>query len=105
MNRLSIITFATALCLATAAHAQDKIPLRYGEIANSARGISALGIVLAQRNGFFEREGIDFKVVPLRGTSFQVEALDKGDVDVANTAMPYLIQAVLKGSPSVGIAG
>jgi ABC-type nitrate/sulfonate/bicarbonate transport system substrate-binding protein len=104
MRHLTLATFAILLASA-AAHAQDKITLRYGEIANSARGISALGIVVAQRKGFFEREGIDLKVVPLRGTSFQVEALDKGDVDVANTAMPYLIQAVLKGSPSVGIAG
>jgi ABC-type nitrate/sulfonate/bicarbonate transport system substrate-binding protein len=103
MNRLLIT--AVALCLTAAAHAQDKITLRYGEIANSARGISALGMAVAQRKGFFERAGIDLKVVPLRGTSFQVEALDKGDVEVANTAMPYLIQAVLKGSPSVGIVG
>jgi ABC-type nitrate/sulfonate/bicarbonate transport system substrate-binding protein len=105
MKRLAIITSTIALCLTAAAHAQDRIVLRYGEIANSARGISALGIAVAQRKGFFEREGIDLTVVPLRGTSFQVEALDKGDVEVANTAMPYLIQAVLKGSPSVGIAG
>ena len=104
MNRLSITT--TALCLvATAAQAQDKVTLRYGEIANSARGISALGMAVAQRKSFFEREGIDLKVVGLRGTSFQVEALDKGDVELTNTAMPYLIQAVLKGSPSVGIVG
>jgi ABC-type nitrate/sulfonate/bicarbonate transport system substrate-binding protein len=98
---------AALLCtgLAAPAHAEDKITLRYGEIANSARGISTLGITIAQRKGFLEREGIDFKVVGLRGTSFQVEALDKGDVDVANTAMPYLIQAVLKGSGSVGIVG
>jgi ABC-type nitrate/sulfonate/bicarbonate transport system substrate-binding protein len=96
-----------ALCvgLVAPAHAEDKITLRYGEIANSARGISTLGINIAQRKGFLEREGIDFKVVGLRGTSFQVEALDKGDVEVANTAMPYLIQAVLKGSSSVGIVG
>jgi ABC-type nitrate/sulfonate/bicarbonate transport system substrate-binding protein len=106
MNRLSIAALTTALCLAaTTARAQDKIALRYGEIANSARGISALGIAVGQRKGFFERAGIDLKVVGLRGTSFQVEALDKGDVEVANTALPYLIQAVLKGSPSVGIAG
>jgi ABC-type nitrate/sulfonate/bicarbonate transport system substrate-binding protein len=98
---------AFALCagLIAPAHGEDRITLRYGEIANSARGISTLGIHIAQRKGFLEREGIDFKVVGLRGTSFQVEALDKGEVEVANTAMPYLIQAVLKGSSSVGIVG
>ena len=98
---------ALALCvgLIAPAHGEDKITLRYGEIANSARGISTLGIHIAQRKGFLEREGIDFKVVGLRGTSFQVAALDNGEVEVANTAMPYLIQAVLKGSDSVGIVG
>ena len=98
---------AAILCLGllTPAHGEDKITLRFGEIANSARGISAAAINIAQRKGFLEREGVDLKVVGLRGTSFQVEALDKGDVEVVNTAMPYLIQAVLKGSDSVGIVG
>ena len=62
-------------------------------------------INIAQRKGFLEREGIDFKTVGLRGTSYQVEELDKGNVEVVNTALPYLIQAVLKGSGSVGVVG
>ncbi len=107
MSRLFIAALASAVgaIAIPAAQAQEKITLRYGEIANSARGISAVAIGVAQRKGFFEREGIDFKTVGLRGTSFQVEELDRGGVEVANTAMPYLIQAVLKGSNSVGIAG
>jgi ABC-type nitrate/sulfonate/bicarbonate transport system substrate-binding protein len=106
-DRVLAAAAAAILCagLSAAARAADKITLRYGEIANSARGVSTLAINIAQRKGFLEREGIDFKVVGLRGTSFQVEALDNGDVEVANTAMPYLIQAVLKGSNSVGIVG
>ena len=103
-----MLAAATAvLCVGSIgpAHSQGKITLRYGEIANSARGVSAVAINIAQRKGFLEREGIDFKVVGLRGTSFQVEELDKGNVEVVNTAMPYLIQAVLKGSNSVGIVG
>ncbi len=104
---MSIRVLAAALCagLITPAHSADRITLRYGEIANSARGVSTVGIAIAQRKGFLEREGIDFKTVGLRGTSFQVEELDKGNVEVVNTAMPYLIQAVLKGSNSVGIVG
>ena len=107
MSARVLAAVAAVLCvgLIEAAHSEDKISLRYGEIANSARGVSAVAIHIAQRQGFLEREGIDFKVVGLRGTSFQVEELDKGNVEVVNTAMPYLIQAVLKGSNSVGIAG
>jgi ABC-type nitrate/sulfonate/bicarbonate transport system substrate-binding protein len=107
MSARVLMAAVAVVCVGSigAAHSEDKITLRYGEIANSARGVSTLGIHIAQRKGFLEREGIDFKVVGLRGTSFQVEALDKGNVEVANTAMPYLIQAVLKGSNSVGIIG
>ena len=98
---------AAVLCmeLIRPAHSEDKITLRFGEIANSARGVPAAAMNIAQRKGFLEREGIDLKVVGLRGTSFQVEALDKGEVEIVNTAMPYLIQAVLKGSNAVGIVG
>jgi ABC-type nitrate/sulfonate/bicarbonate transport system substrate-binding protein len=107
MSIRAMAAAAAVLCAGSinAAHSEDKITLRYGEIANSARGVSAVAINIALRKGFLEREGIDFKVVGLRGTSFQVEELDKGNVEVVNTAMPYLIQAVLKGSNAVGIVG
>ena len=41
----------------------------------------------------------------MRGVQYQIEELDKGNVDVSHTATPYLIQLVLKGSPSVAIVG
>lgn len=105
MNVRLLTTALLCVGLVAPAHGEDKITLRYGEIANSARSISTLGINIARRKGFFEREGIDLQVVGLPGTSFQVAALDKGEVDVANTATPYLIDAALKGSASVGIVG
>jgi ABC-type nitrate/sulfonate/bicarbonate transport system substrate-binding protein len=98
-----------AILIATAgpgpARAQNRIALRYGEIANSARTISSVGVNVAERKGFLAQEGIDLKIVGLRGVQYQVEELDKGNVDVAYTALPYLIQAVLKGSDSAGIIG
>jgi NitT/TauT family transport system substrate-binding protein len=87
------------------AQAQDKITLRYGQIANSARSISSVALTVAQRKGFLEREGIDLEVVGLRGTQYQIEELDKGNVELSHTATPYLIQAVLGGSNAVGIVG
>ena len=87
------------------ARAQDKITLRYGQIANSARSISSVALTVAQRKGFLEREGIDLEVVGLRGTQYQIEALDKGNVELSHTATPYLIQAVLGGSNAVGVVG
>jgi ABC-type nitrate/sulfonate/bicarbonate transport system substrate-binding protein len=104
---------AIAVCLALlsalagleAARAADPVTLRYGQIANSARSVSSLALVVAQRKGFLAREGIDLKVAGLAGTHYQVEALDKGEVDVSHTALPYLIEAVRKGSNSVAIVG
>jgi ABC-type nitrate/sulfonate/bicarbonate transport system substrate-binding protein len=87
------------------AHAADKITLRYGQIANSARSVSSVALTVAQRKGFLAREGIDLEVVGLRGTQYQIEELDKGNVELSHTATPYLIQAVLHGSNSVGIVG
>jgi len=99
-----LVAVATAL-LASPAAAQDKIKLRYAQIANSARSVSSLALNIAQRKGFLARENIELEVVGLRGVQYQIEELDKGTVDVSHTATPYLIEGVLKGSPTVGIVG
>ena len=91
--------------LIQSAHGEDRITLRFGQIANSARSVSSIALTVAQRKGFLEREGIDLKVVGLRGTQYQIEELDKGNVELSHTATPYLIQAVLAGSSSVGVVG
>jgi ABC-type nitrate/sulfonate/bicarbonate transport system substrate-binding protein len=91
--------------LVQGAQAQEKVKLRYGQIANSARSISSLALVTAQRKGFLAKEGIELEIVGLRGVQYQIEELDKGTVDVSHTATPYLIQLALKGSPSVAIVG
>src|ERR1700756_2114403 len=104
--RFRLLAAAGVACaLAQTAHAEDKITLRFGVIANSARSVSSLALYVAQRKGYFEREGIDLKVVGLRGVQYQIEELDKGNVDLSHTATPYLIQAVLKGSDSVAVGG
>ncbi|HLH97548.1 MAG TPA: ABC transporter substrate-binding protein [Xanthobacteraceae bacterium] len=95
---------AALLGLSTAG-AAEPVTLRYGQIANSARSVSSLALTVAQRKGFLAQEGIDLKVVGLAGTSHQVEALDRGEVELSHTALPYLVEAVLKGSHSVGIVG
>ena len=95
----------SCVSLVPAAQAQEKVTLRYGQIANSARSISSVGLYVGQRKGFFAKEGITLEIVGLRGVQYQIEELDKGNVDVSHTATPYLIQAVLNGSPSVAIVG
>src|SRR5262245_46725421 len=104
MLRVLLAATAAVLLVAPAA-AQEKVKLRYGQIANSARSVSSLALNIAQRKGFLAKENIELEVIGLRGVQYQVEELDKGTVDVSHTATPYLIQLVLKGSPSVAIVG
>ena len=87
-----------------AASAAELITLRYGQNAASSGSLSALPLTVAQRKGFFIREGLNLEVVPIAGgTDRIVAALDKGEIDAGKNATPYLIQAVLKGSDAVAV--
>ena len=79
--------------------------LRLGFNANSARNMAEIPNVVAQRKGFFAREGLTVTMVPLMGTTHMIAALDSGDVDATGTAAPYMIEAALKGSDSVAVIG
>jgi ABC-type nitrate/sulfonate/bicarbonate transport system substrate-binding protein len=97
------------MVLATSGGAQESAPtpltLRLGFNANSARNMAEIPNVVAQRRGFFAREGLAVTMVPLMGTTHMVAALDNGDVDATGTALPYLIQAVLRGSDAAAVIG
>ena len=82
------------------------ITVRYGQIPSTIKTVSALQFTIAQRKGFFSLEGINLAMVPIEGGAINMmAALDKGTVEITRTATPYLIQAVLKGSEGVAIAG
>src|SRR5712692_4920661 len=101
---LSIVGALLCASLIEAAHAAEMITLRYGQNATSAGSLSSLPLSVAERKGFFLREGINLVVVPIAGgTDRIVAALDKGEIDAGKNATPYLIQAVLKGSDAVAI--
>jgi len=106
MNR-RILFFVASLFYTSfieAAYAAELITLRYGQNAASAGSLSSLPLAVAERKGFFVREGLNLEVVPIPGgTDRIVAALDKGEIDAGKNATPYLIQAVLKGSDAVAI--
>ena len=80
--------------------------LRFGQIPSTVRAVSSLYLYVAEKQGFFTRENIAVETVQIPGgTGNMVAALDRGEVDVTQTATPYLIQAVLNGSPAAAIAG
>jgi NitT/TauT family transport system substrate-binding protein len=104
------MTFRTLAIFVTlagfsSAHAESAT-LRFGQIPSTARAVSSLYLYVAEKQGFFARENVAVDVMQIPGgTGNMVAALDRGEVDVTQTATPYLIQAVLNGSPAVAIAG
>jgi ABC-type nitrate/sulfonate/bicarbonate transport system substrate-binding protein len=79
--------------------------LRFGQIPSTVRGTSSVYLHIAEQKGYFARENIKLeRVVIPGGTDKMVAALAAGAVDITQTATPYLIQAVLRGSDAVGIA-
>ena len=95
----------TALSCTVMASAQN-MTLRYGQIPSTIKTVSALQFHLAQRKGFFAQQGISLEMIPIDGgAANMVLALNKGTVDIARAATPYLIQDVLKGSDNVAILG
>src|ERR1700684_3236657 len=73
--------------------------LRFGQIPSTVHAVSSLYLYIAEKQGFFARENIAVNAVQIPGgTGNMVAALDRGEVDVTQTATPYLIQAVLNGS-------
>src|SRR2546426_6428393 len=106
MNRRILSVLGALFCVSfvQAAQAADVITLRYGQNAASAGSLSSLPLTVAERKGFFVREGINLEVVPIPGGMDRiVAALDKGEIDTGKNTTPYLIQAVLKGSDAVAI--
>jgi ABC-type nitrate/sulfonate/bicarbonate transport system substrate-binding protein len=100
-------TILAALALFASAHsaAAQTVTLRYGQAFSALRSIFALPLLVAEREGYFAREGLDFVTVPIPGGGEKlVEALHDGQADISHVATPFLIQAALKGSDAVAIA-
>jgi ABC-type nitrate/sulfonate/bicarbonate transport system substrate-binding protein len=103
---VALILFIVVLAVrASAAGAQAPV-LRYGQATSAAKSIFSLPIVVAEREGLFQREGLDFRVViPIPGGSDKmIAALHDDIVDVTHVATPFLVRAALAGSDAVAIA-
>ena len=97
---------AALLCLcACQSAAGEAIPLRYGQAYSALRSIFALPLLVAEREGYFVREGLDFSMLPVPGGGEKlIAALHDGTADISHVATPFLIQAALAGSDAVAIA-
>jgi len=99
------IVLAAALCVLFASPAAAQtVTLRYGQAYSAMRSIFALPILVAEREGFFAREGLNFVFVPIPGGGEKlIAALHDGTADISHVATPFLIQAALKGSDAVAV--
>jgi len=86
--------------------AAQTITLRYAQAASAHKSIYSLPIALAEREGLFRREGLDFRVViPIPGgADLMIAALHDDTADLAHVATPFLVRAALAGSDAVAIA-
>jgi NitT/TauT family transport system substrate-binding protein len=101
----AVVAALLAVAFAPAA-AGDAIKLRYGQAYSAARSIFSLPVAVADREGFFAREGlaVEFLVPIPGGADNQITALHNDSVDVTHVATPFLIRAALGGSDAVAIA-
>jgi NitT/TauT family transport system substrate-binding protein len=99
---LAALALGAAACCASA----EGEVLRYGQALSAQKSIYSLPVALAEREGLFRREGIDFRVViPIPGGAERmIHALHDDTVDVTHVATPFLVRAVLAGSDAVAIA-
>jgi ABC-type nitrate/sulfonate/bicarbonate transport system substrate-binding protein len=103
---LLALTFAALHCLLLhlAASAQP-IPLRYAQAPSAMRSIFSLPVAVAERQGFFRREGLDFEiVVPIPGGSDRmIDALHDDTADMTHVATAFLIRAAQTKSDAAAI--
>ena len=86
--------------------AGQAVSLRYGQAHSALRSIFSLPVAVAEREGLFRREGLNFRVVvPIPGGSDKmIDALHDDTCDVTHVATPFLVRAALAGSDAVAVA-
>ncbi len=95
-----------ALIYFSAVHSasSEGIRLRYAQAYSALRTIFALPLFIAEREGLFVKEGLEFSQVPVGGGGEDLVAtLHDGSADIAHVATAFLVQSVMKGSDAVAV--
>jgi ABC-type nitrate/sulfonate/bicarbonate transport system substrate-binding protein len=99
----AVLVFIVPLLMRPAA--AETVTLRYGQAFSAVRSIYSLPIFVADREGFFAREGLAFGSILIPGGGeHMIEALEDGTVDLTHVATPFLIARAMAGSDAVAIA-
>jgi ABC-type nitrate/sulfonate/bicarbonate transport system substrate-binding protein len=104
--RIAVALLAVIFNTSPAAAAAQPLALRYCQAYSAARSIFSLPVAISERQNFFRREGLNFKiVVPIPGGSDKmIDALHDDNCEITHVAVPFLIRAALGGSDAVAIA-
>jgi ABC-type nitrate/sulfonate/bicarbonate transport system substrate-binding protein len=101
---LAVVLVSAALLGAASPAVGEPVHLRYAQAYSAQRSIFSLPLLVAERRGFFVREGLDFHMVPVPGGGTKlVDVLHDGTADISHVATPFLVQAMLAGSDAAAI--
>lgn len=102
--RVALAGLLALLCAIEAAPAAP-LTLRYAQAYSAAHSIFSLPITVARREGLFQREGVNVRlIIPVPGGSDKmIDALNDDWADVTHIATPFLIRSALAGSDAVAI--
>jgi len=105
-HRLCAAALLSAAAFLIAPPARADTTIRLGQVPSTMKSIGVVPYVIADKQGFFAREHLTVRLVPLEGgTDQMVKRLDAGDVELSSSATPYFIQAVAEGrSHAVAVA-
>jgi len=93
-----------SLLFVQACPAKELLELRYAQTASTWRSIFSLPMRIADKEGFYAANGLDFKMVQIvGGAETSLVALEEGQADVAHVATSFLITAALRGADTVAI--
>src|SRR5574341_504792 len=97
---IALLIVAILFCSPCAAQEKFRFP-----IGESSKTLSYGPLWIAQKMGFFEREGLDAPIVTMRGSPITIQALATESIYVANAGTDGIIGAVDRGLDLAMIGG
>src|SRR6187200_1127838 len=100
-THFSLIVAALIFLAAAAAHAADQVMTAYQSVSIG----SSTPLWIAKDARFFERQGLDVKIVFVEGSPRTMQTLIAGESQIVESTGPAVLNARAAGSPVVIVAG
>jgi NMT1/THI5 like len=99
--RLIVLAVIFLAATAVAARAADQVTTTYQSVTIG----SSTPLWIAKDAGFFERQGLDVKIVFVEGSPRTMQTLIAGEAQIVESTGPATLNARAAGSPVVIVAG